>query len=241
MFDFVSPEFRPFIGVALLAVLFLAVASLIQKYRVWQAEKMRKAQGLVRGAAQLRSALVQLEGLPLPREVAELCREEQLLRYQAVRALFPKYQGLDEQAADAERIGPVTSGEQAWVPPQLDSSARYEVYVKSLSGILAFLSNERCLGGADPTAARALRVKLRTLRAEAQYAHYRRIALEAAQVGDWNQAVKHVLALLSLLKEKAAPNDRCKTLYHMALELYRSLAHHELPSEEEGGAGANAA
>lgn len=234
MFDFVSPEYRPFIGVGVLTFLFIAVASVIQKYRVWQAEKMAKAQGLMRGANKLRLAVERLNGLPLPRDVAELCKQEQLVRYQGVRLLFPNFDGLDEMLADAERGAAGATGDAAWVPPALEDSGQLGGYSAGLTAVLDFLSTERMMTGAvDAGQSRDIRERLRTLRAEAHYDFYRKTALEAGRLGDWEKAVKDTLKLLAYLKAKAAPNERGKQLYSDALALYRLLSHEELPPEDD--------
>ncbi len=233
MFDFVPAEFRPFIGVAVLAALFVSVAGMIQKYRAWQAEKMAKAQSLLRGAGLLRRSVARLEGLPLPKEVAELCRDEQIQRYEGVKALFSNYEGIEDLSAEARRLGPVAPGDKAWLPPLLDTPAQFEAYTTALSGILEFLSTERCVSGLSAAAAKDLRVRLRTLRAEAQYAHFRQVSVELAQRKEWDKAVKETLKLLALIKEKAAPNARGKELYHEVLALYRLLAHKELPADAQ--------
>lgn len=238
MFDWVSPEFSPFIGVAVLGFLFMAIASLIQKYRNWQAEKMSRANALLRGAVLLEQAQQHLQGKPVPREVNGFCRQELQERYKRVLELFPDYPGLAERIERAEQ----GSGREtnSWEPPELEGAGDVGPYVMGLTCVVDYMSSHPPLMDLDAERARMLRERLRILRAETRFGFHNTRVRQAAGEGNWVAAKKEALKLMGFLKEKAPANTQGKTMYHQTLELYRCLEHRELPERMQATDGDSA-
>jgi hypothetical protein len=230
--ELVSPELRPFIGVGALALLFLAAASLIHRYRAWQAERLVRAQRLLRAADRLERVLMHLQGAPLPRELLEWCKQDLLSRYRQVQELFPKLQELEERIQAAERMRS-DAGTAAWEAPQMHSAAELRHYARGLTALVEFLSPGAPGAQASSARARELRERLRTLRADAQAAYHTRTALEMAEAGHWDRAQAEALQLIGLLKAKAPPNERGKALYRSAVALYQDLMYRRLPSPDQ--------
>ena len=237
MLELISPELRPFVGVTGLAGVFLATVSLIHRYRAWQAEKLIRAQRLLRGAEQLERVLMRLQGQSLPRELLDLCRQELLARYRGVQGLFPKIPDLEERIQAAERIR-MDHAVATWTAAEAHNAAELKTYTKGLTTLVEILATEWLTPNLDPSRLRELRERVRTLRAEAQSTFHTRAALEFAQAEDWQQAQSEMVRLLDLLKTKAPPTTRCKALYRSALFLYQHLAHRRLPPTDDGPSGA---
>lgn len=235
MFDWLTPEFRPFVGVFILAIVFVAVASLIHKYRLWQAEKLSKAQRLFAGAQHLEKALQAMEGLTLPQEVGDFCRSELLARYRAVQALFRRFDGIQQRIAEAEGRHPGRGGN--WEPPRMETEAQVNRHTMALTGVLDAISSAPLYSNLDPATCRELRERIRVLRAETRFEFFGRSTLKAAQAGEWNKAQNDMLRLMGFLRQKAPPNDRGKELFNQATELYRHYNHRQIPGHEAADGG----
>jgi len=235
--ELISPELRPFVGVTGLAVLFLATVSLIYRYRAWQAEKLARAQHLVRSAERMERVLMRLQGQPLPRELLDLCKQELLARYRKVQGLFPQLPDLEGRIQAVERLR-TDHAAATWAAAELHHAAELNAYTQGLTALVELLTAEWLTPKLDPPRLRELREQVRTLRAEAQSAFHTRAALEFAAAEDWKQAQAEAVRLLGLLKAKAPPNERGKALYRAALLLYQHLVHRRLPPADGPGGGA---
>ena len=116
------------LGVFALAVVFVSVASLIHKYRLWQAEKIGKAQKLLSGAQRLETILAVLEGFALPQDLGDFCRDELLARYRGVQLLFPSSEDVKQRIGDTELKHPGRGG--TWDPPQLPDETALNRYTR---------------------------------------------------------------------------------------------------------------
>ncbi len=239
MLDWLTPEFRPFVGVFILAVVFVVVTSLIHRYRLWQADKMNKAQRIYAGALRLEKALQAMEGLSMPQEMGDFCRNELLARYRAVQSLFSNFDDIGQRIAEAEGRHPGRGGN--WEPPHLDTEAQANRHTIGTTAVVDILSTERLYSNLDPAASRELRERIRILRAETRFGFFSHGTLEAAQAGEWNKAQNDMLRLMGFLRQKAPPNDRGKELFQQATELYRHYNHRQIPGQESGDGGAGSA
>jgi hypothetical protein len=226
--DWLTPEFRPFGGVIILAVLFVAVTSLINKYRWWQADKLTRVQRLMAGAERLQKALQDLETMVLPPELGDFCRNELLARYRTVQTLMPSYEGVGQLIAETESKHPGRGG--SWDPPRLEDERAVNRHTAALTSLVDFLASEPLRGGMQPAANRALRERVRVLRAETRFAYYERATLEAARAGNWVKAQNDVLRLMGFLRQKAPPNEHGKELFNRASDLYRHYNHRQIPN-----------
>lgn len=233
MLDWLPPEFRPFTGVLALAVLFVAVSSLIHKYRLWQAEKLKKAQQLFSSALRLEKAMVAMEGLPVPQEVGDFCRSELLARYRVVQSMFANFNGIQERIDGAEGRRPGRGG--SWEPPRLESEDQINRHTLALTAAVDVLSSQPLYSNFNSSTAKELRERIRTLRAETRFEYYGRSTLKAARSGDWNKAQNDMLRLMSFLRQKAPPNERGKQLFQQATELYRYYNHRQVPGADALG------
>jgi hypothetical protein len=228
-------ELQPFVGVGVLAVVFVFVASLIHKYRLWQAEKMAKARKLLRGVKQIEVALEKIANVALPRSVVRLFKAERLLRYQKVLQLVPQYAEMNERLQQLERSHESEGGDPGWDPPALTEARQVASFTAGLTGLVTYLTEEQVLSeDFDANAAKLMREQLRTLRAEIKARFHSAVATEAAQQGNWEIAKKESLLLLNYLKTKAPPNEQGRALYQQAMDLYRHFSHKKLPSGEPG-------
>lgn len=228
MFDLVSPNLRPFLGVIGLTALFLSAASLIHRYRTWQAEKLARAQRLMRGAEQLEHAFAKLQGWPLHRDLLDLCKQELIYRYRTIQELFPKIPDWDARIQAAEQL-PMDHATPTWEVAEMQNTEELGAYTKGLTALIEFLAQQRLTSNSNPARPRELREQLRTLRAEAQSNFRTQTALEFAEAENWVQAQEEALRLLTFLKAKAPPNERGKTLYRNAFALYQHLLQRQLP------------
>jgi hypothetical protein len=237
VFDTLAAELRPFLGVAVLAVLFLAISSLVHKYRLWQAEKMRRADRLLRGAGRIEQALSQLEPFGVPRELVEVCKAELLARYQEVQKLFPKLDGLAERLRRIEQ-GPRTDAlTRNWSVPELASPAQLNSYNKGLTALVEFFAHETPQSELDAATRKTLREHLRTLRAEAYFTVLARLVVTSAENGDWTLAQNQAAQLLGFLRAKAPPTERGKGLYADASALAHRVQQHQVPGSDAATPG----
>ncbi len=231
MYAVIPPEFHPFVGVVGLAILFLMIVSVIHRYREWQAEKMTRAGRLMAGAAVLEQATQHLGEIGIPQELGDFCREELLVRYRDVAVLFPNMEGLQERIGQAESL---RLGQGPWEIPAISSKTQLKTYHQGLSGLLDMLSNCEAKSLQNNDSTKALRNKIRTLRAESMYSFLEKSSLEAAANGEWSRAQDEVLRLISFLKSKAPANEQGKRLYQQSAQLYHYYIHQELPPEQAG-------
>jgi hypothetical protein len=235
MLDLLSPEFRPFVGVFVLTVLFVSVASLIHKYRLWQADRMAKAQRLLSGAQRLEKALQAMNGIVLPQEMGDLCRNELLFRYRGIKVLFPNFDGIEKRIAETEAKQAGRGG--GWDAPQLETEAEVKRHTAAMTEFVEFLSTGPFYSDLSPEAGKTMRERLRTLRAETRFEYFEKSTLAAAQAGDWNKAQNDMLRLMGFLRQKAPPNEKGKELFQKATDLYRHYNHRQMPGEEAGEGG----
>lgn len=226
--DLIPDDLRPFAGVLFLTLLYVGAAHLIHRYRLWQAEKMLKVRGLLRGAERISTALDAMGGLPLPRDLLNTLVAELLARYKGVQALFPHYEGIEDLISDAQgRIRPGTA-DPGWKPPSLTERTQLEHYLQGLTGLVAFFQEERPME-VSAQQAREWRERLRTLRAETRSEFARRNGRAAAERGDWAQAEKESQRLVAFLKQKAPRNERGKQLYREAVQFHQQIIRQQLP------------
>jgi len=233
--DWLPPEFRPFVGVFILAVLFVAVTSLIHKYRLWQADKVGKAQRILSGAQHVEKALQAMEGLVMPREMGDFCRDELLARYRLVQSMFANFEGIQQRIKETQSRHPGRGGN--WETPHLESEAQLDRHTAALTEILDVMSTQALYSSMSPEANRELRERIRLLRAETRVEFCSRKAYAAAEAGAWDKAQNDMLRLMGFLKSKAPANERGKELYQQATDLYRHYNHRELPGQESAGPG----
>jgi hypothetical protein len=231
-----ATELRPFLGVAILAALFLAISSVVHKYRQWQAEKMARADRLLRGAGQIEHALSELEAFGVPRELVDVCKAELLARYQAVQQLFPKLEGLAERLRRIEQGPRAEALSRNWTVPELPTRIQLNQYIKGLTALVEFFAHQTPLSELDADNRKSLREHLRTLRAEACFAFLQRELITAAENGDWGRAEKQAAQLMGFLRAKAPPTERGKALYAQASALAHQVHHHEIPTVDEAHA-----
>jgi hypothetical protein len=228
-----SPGLRPFLGVGGLALLFVAVASLVHKYRQVQADKMARSDRLLRGAGRIEQALARLERFGVPRELAESCRDELLARYRQVQELFPALPGLEERIRKIEQGLRPDAVTRDWTAPELADRAQLDTYTRGLTGLVDFFCEDGALATPDPGTRKALRERIRILRAEAHRGFRERVILSAAQAGEWRQALDEALLLLNFLRAKAPTSERGKALYQEAFALYQDVEQKRLPGQAE--------
>ncbi|GEM_PF-5409500 len=230
--DGLAPDLRPFIGVGVLLLLFLAMASLVQKYQAWQAEKAARAQRLIRGARRLARGLDTLGPGYLPPDLLQVLEDELRTRYQAVLTLFPQDARV---AAWLEELGQGSTPERLdaeWTPPEVKDDADLTRFSQGLTLLVVWLreeSGEALL----PEDARQLRERLIALRAQVHYAYRIAQAHDRAAEGDWDGALAAVNLLLLFLRERAPRGDQGKALYAQAMEVYQRLMHKQ-PLDDEG-------
>lgn len=226
-------------GVLFLTLLYMGAANLIHRYRLWQAEKMAKVRGLLRGAERVITALDSLAGVPLPRELSNLLAGELVARYRAIQNLFPRYEGIEERISEAQGRIRTSGADPGWKPPNLTERVQLERYLQGLTGLVGFFQEERLVESLDSQPTRELRERLRTLRAETRAEFAKRSASAAAGRGDWEQAQKESQKLLAFLKQKAPRSDRGKELYRDAMLFHQQLLRHQLleasPSDKTRG------
>jgi len=225
-----SPQFQPFVGVLILTVVFVMVASLIHKYRLWQAEKMRKAQRLLSGADRLEGIVQRLGAQALPQELGEFCHDELLARYRAVQGLYPADENVGKRIAAVETSN--LGRGVGWDVPPVENEGVLNMHTAAMNGLVDFLTTETLHSSLDPELRRELRERIRVLRAETRFAYCERTSLEFAGNGDWDKAQNQMLRLMAFLREKAPPNERGKALYQKATDYYRHYNHRQMPGEE---------
>jgi hypothetical protein len=225
-------EFRPFIGVAALALVFIFVASMIHKYRLWQAEKMAKAQRFLRGAKHIEGALESIGAIALPRSVTRLFKEERVLRYQEALRLMPQYEDASERLRQLESSHEGEGADPGWDAPDFNDAQQASGYAAGLSELVAYLTLERSLSELSVADAKTLREQLRTLRAESKAKFHHKVAEAAAEQGDWEKAQQEFMLLITYLKSKAPSNERGKVLYQEALDAYQDVFHKRLPGKK---------
>jgi hypothetical protein len=227
LIDWISPEFRPFLGVGALALLFLMVASLVARYRAWQATKLRRCQALLGNAELLNPGRGKGGGPGLPREAREFQRAELGACYREALAMFPGLDNVRERLLALERSANEGGGD--WNPPTFRDERALGLYSAAVTGIVDYISRERPRSAIGTEAARELQERLRVLRAQAQAGFYEESAKQAALAGRWDRAVNDVLKLLAFLKSKAPRNEYGLGLYQQALAQYRDLSNRHLP------------
>ena len=229
----IAPDLRPFVGVGVLLVLFLAVVSLIQKYQAWQAEKAARAQRLVRGARRLDRALEAVGEDHLPPEVVETLRGELMARYQASLALFPRDARVAAWLEALEQGGTERQAGSKWTPPEVKDDADLAALSKGLTLLIAWLREEAGESLA-PEEARQLRERLIALRAQYHYGYRIGQARALAAEGDWDGALAAVNVLLLFLRERAPRGEQGRALFAQASEVYQRLVRKQSPGPEEG-------
>jgi hypothetical protein len=232
MFDLLSPELRPFIGVTGLALVFLAFASLIQRMQRWQEQKYARSQRLMRGARILEHVRQSQGSFALPRDVSTFCDNELLVRYRMLAAMVPGLEGIEERIRQAERDvrGDGHDSRPDRSPEDIGDLAQLEAYGSALSALLEFFATQRPVTDATGARVGQLRERLRILRAQVYFRLYYRRVLASAREGDWRDARSAAAELVEWQRIKAPPNPDGDEVYRQAVELYRYISCRQLPT-----------
>ncbi len=230
MLDWIPDNLRIIAVVGGLAIIFVIVSSLIQKYEQYMAERRGVAQRMVRDVQQIVAILNRVKTGPLPAGVGIWLRKEVLARYLSAKAIWSGFPGINQLIIRARQdMEAEPGGAPSPSPPSFSARRDMDLYVEGLAN-LGWLLQRRDVGGAlDAKRRQEFQRGLEELEVETVNRFYVQQTRSAAGEGDWRRAKDNAASLVRYLMYKRGHSPRCDELYEKSKQLALTVEEQEVP------------
>ncbi len=233
MLELIPDHLRLFIVIGGLLLVLLLVGSLAQKYEQYLAAKRFAVQRLMIGVQQIEEALERSRGGGLPAGIGKLLRNELLARYITIRQIFPRQPRISQQIMQAEeRARSEPEGSASVNSTAITSADLLNRYVSGLNEIYRLLNSQTFGRSLAPPEKAALQMKLIDFQLSAASRYYTRIALEYAQMADWQNAARAARALDAFIMVRPKSTALAIQLRNEARELLMAMGEQRLPGAQ---------
>ncbi|RLJ21518.1 pyruvate-flavodoxin oxidoreductase [bacterium endosymbiont of Escarpia laminata] len=211
------------LGGLLIAALMLA--SIVHRYQVHMAQKRMKIQRLLRGVDFEEGLLDRLSGCPFPAETRQLLQKDMLARYQAIRGVDRRYEGIDRLIGEIGQT--LASPEVASQSHNILDKPHLQKVVDALGELMGFLQEGGLLNRTPAEVVREHVEKLGRQRAECVSRFHFTKAEQSFEEGNVHDALGHCNAIKEFLTDKGPNSDEVKALYDEAEALRKRISEHE--------------
>jgi hypothetical protein len=213
-------KYALFISIGGLLIFTLLMASVVKHYQEQMAAKRLRIQRVMRGVDLIESLFARVTACPFPAELENLLRQDILNRYQQVRSIHRRYQGIEALLVEAEgQLQQVSPARKIAIDGMAQLNQVIAAYTETIGllsegWLLRPLTQEEMNGFVDLAATR---------RAEAFRAYNLQQANDLKERGDPHGAVEHYIGIKSFLREQGPDNAQAKSWYQEAERLKREL------------------
>ncbi len=211
------------LGGLLIAALMLA--SIVHRYQVHMAQKRMKIQRLLRGVDLVEDLLDRLSGCPFPAETRQLLQKDMLARYQAIRRVDRRYEGIDKLIGEIGQA--LASAEVASQSQNIFDKSHLQKVVDAFGELMGFLQEGGLLHRTPVEVVREHVEKLAMQRAECVSRFHFTKAEQSFEEGKVHDALGHCNAIKEFLTEKGPNSDEVRALYDEAEAFRKRISEHE--------------
>ncbi|MBL3528650.1 MAG: pyruvate-flavodoxin oxidoreductase [gamma proteobacterium endosymbiont of Lamellibrachia anaximandri] len=211
------------LGGLLIAALMLA--SIVHRYQAHMAQKRMKIQRLLRGVDLVEDLLDRLSGCPLPAETRQLLQKDMLARYQAIRGVDRRYEGIDRLIGEIGQT--LASAEVASQSHKILDKPHLQKVVDAFGELMGFLQEGGLLNRTPAEVVREHVEQLAMQRAECVSRFHFAKAEQLFEEGNVRDALGHCNAIKEFLTEKGPNSDEARMLYDEAEALRKRISEHE--------------
>lgn len=204
-----------------LLILTLMLASIAQRYHAYLEERRRRIERILHRVGEMEGLLHQMSGLPVPVEVEQILYKDVLARLNVVKSVHSRYEGIDRMIADAGRAL------SALQPRPLDCNLdekQLETLIRTLGEVLWMVQERRFLSPVSDEERMQLMQIIALRRAECLSYFHQREANRMRSEGQLHQAAWHCNQIRTFLKENGPDNDRVRSWYRDAEQMYREIS-----------------
>lgn len=217
-------QWQMLVSVLVLVACLMFAAAVVRRYQEFKAKQRAMVRRLVTVAAQIETALDELQGVPTSKELRSLFRDEVLQRLQRAQQTHAGLEGIEERiAAAAERLRAEGPPMETRIMP-IEQKPELTRMHKGIDTLAQFLGKGTMLNP-PPTDQRDQFVReLLERRAEA-FARYHLAEAENLHRREHTaQGRQHLQALIEHLQERGPNTDFVRDLHRQAMELYQEYS-----------------
>ena len=211
------------LGGLLIAALMLA--SIVHRYQAHMAQKRMKIQRLLRGVDLVEDLLDRLSGCPFPAETRQLLQTDMLARYQAIRGVDRRYEGIDRLIGEIGQT--LASVEVASQRHNILDKPHLQKMVDAFGELMGFLQEGGLLKRTPAEVVREHVEKLGMQRAECIHRFHFAKAEQSFEEGNVHDALGHCNAIKEFLTEKGPNSNEVRVLYDEAEALRKRISERE--------------
>lgn len=209
-----------FFALGSLLILVLLLASGVRRYQEMMAERRLRIKRLLRGVDLIREMLSALGGYPLPVELERLLLEDVLARFQRVRQIDSRFQGIDELVAEAERsVNPIGKPRKF----EIQDTRQLHGIIKPLGELIDFFGSGGVLASLSADQVARIVKQIGELRAEAVYRFHTQEARRLLGSDESKRAIRHCGSIKSFLSQYGPATQQVKTWYEETETLQSEL------------------
>ncbi|MDJ0806254.1 MAG: pyruvate-flavodoxin oxidoreductase [Gammaproteobacteria bacterium] len=210
-----------FIALAALLIITLMLASTVRRYQELMAEKRARIKRTLRGVDLIQALCDRIAGCPLPVELERLLQQDILVRFQRVKQIDARFEGVDALIADAEHaISQVVESQHF----DIQNKPQLQRITGALGELIEFLRSGRLLTPLTAEQAGQYVEQVATLRAESVYRYHMEQARHFQDEDKLHDALGHCNSVKTFLNEHGPDNSQVKAWYAEAETLRKTLS-----------------